>query len=68
MKKNKHTLLESIDQIRKTKHDAIARMIATCPDKSYRAIAEEMGCGISTVYLVARIRGIGRRKERQSAS
>lgn len=63
---NKHKLQEAIREVRAVYHDAIAARIQHT-DKSYAAIANELGCSEQTVFLVAKIRCLGRNSQQSSS-
>jgi len=60
MKKAK--LQDAVRELRMVYYDAIAARIQHT-DKSYAAIANELGCSEQTVFLVAKIRHLGRNSQ-----
>lgn len=63
---NKHKLQQAIREVREVYNDAIAARIQHT-DKSYAAIADELGCSEQTVFLVAKLRHLGRNSQRSSS-
>jgi len=63
MKKVK--LQEAVRELREVYHDAIATRIQTT-DKSYAEIGVELGCSEQTVFLVAKLRRLGRNSQQST--
>jgi hypothetical protein len=65
MKKIK--LQEAVRELREVYHDAIAARIQTT-DKSYAEIGAELGCSEQTVFLVAKLRRLGRNSQQSTST
>ncbi|HUD54226.1 MAG TPA: hypothetical protein VMR02_03290 [Terracidiphilus sp.] len=59
----KTNLQEAVRELREVYHDAIAARIQNT-DKSYAEIGAELGCSEQTVFLVAKLRRLGRNSQR----
>ena len=62
----KTNLQEAVRELREVYHDAIAARIQNT-DKSYAEIGAELGCSEQTVFLVAKLRRLGRNSQQFSS-